>query len=71
MKYYSILKQLFDGIELNAEDLLHLESFQIQYLPDRVPKKEFSTLLREYPFIERFLISKHPPIKDFINDIFK
>ena len=71
MKYYSMLKRLFDGIELNAEDLLHLESFQIPYLPDRVPQKEFSTLLREYPFIERFLISKHPSIKNFINDIFK
>lgn len=66
-----MLKQLFDGIEINAEDLLHLESFQIQYLPDRVPRKEFSTLLREYPFVKRFLISKHPPIKDFINGIFE
>ena len=71
MKYYSMLKQLFDGIELNAEDLLQLESFQIQYLPDRVPQKEFSTLLREYPFIKRFLISKHPPISGFINGILK
>ena len=71
MKYYSMLKQLFDGIELNAEDLLYLESFQIQYLPDRVPQKEFSTLLREYPIVKRFLISKHPPITSFINDIFK
>jgi len=71
MKYYSMLKQLFDGIELTAEDLLHLESFQIQYLPERVPQKEFSILLREFPFVKRFLISKHPPIKDFINGVFK
>jgi len=71
MEYYSMLKQLFSGIELNAEDLLHLESFQIQYLPDRVPQKEFSTVLREYPFVKRFLISKHPPISNFINRIFK
>ena len=71
MKYYSRLKKLFDGIELNADDLLLLESFQIQYLPDHVPPKEFSTLLQEYPFVKRFLISKHPPIKSFINDILK
>ena len=71
MKYYSTLKQLFKGIELNAEDLLHLEPFQIKCLPDRVPKKEFSTLLREYPFVKRFLISKYPPIKGFINVILK
>ncbi len=70
MKYYSRLKQLFDGIKLNAEDLLYLESFQIQYLPDRIPQKEFTTVLREFPFVKRFLISKHPPIKRFINVIF-
>ena len=66
-----MLKQLFEGIELNAEDLLHLEPFQIQYLPDRVPQKEFSTLLKEYPFVKRLLISKYPPIKGFINGILK
>lgn len=66
-----MLKQLFKGIELNAEDLLHLESFQIKCLPDRVPQKEFSTLLRDYPIVKRFLISKQPQIKDFINGILK
>ena len=71
MKYYSMLKQLFNGIELIAEDLLHLESFQIKYLSDHVPQKEFTNLLREYPFIERFLISKYPPISSFINGVFK
>ena len=53
MKYYSMLKQLFDGIDLNAEDLLHLESFQIQYLPDRVPQKEFSGNKREPSILSR------------------
>ena len=71
MRYSSKLKQLFSGIKLNAEDLLHLESFQITYLPDRVPQKEFSVLLRTYPFIQRFLISKHPSIENFINIILK
>lgn len=71
MKYYSMLKQLFNGIDLGAEDLLHLEAFQIQYLPDRVPQNEFSTLLREYPFIKRFLIAKHPPITNFLDTILK
>ncbi len=71
MQYADFLRKLFPDIELDVEDLLFLESFQIKYLPDRVPQKEFSTLLREYPFVKRFLISKHPPIKDFINGIFK
>jgi len=64
-----MLKALFQGIPLNVEDLLFLETFQIKYLPDRVLQKEFATLLREYPFIHRFLVLKYPPIKEFINRI--
>ncbi|MCP5108346.1 MAG: class I SAM-dependent methyltransferase, partial [bacterium] len=71
MGYAKMLKELFQGVTLNVEDLLYLEFFQIGYLPDRVPRKEFSTLLREYPTIKRFLISRHPPIESFINTIFK
>lgn len=71
MGYSEKLKKLFDGITLHAEDLLFLESFQIKYLPDRVPQKEFSILLRAYPVIQRFLISKQPQIENFINAILK
>ena len=39
MKYSKTLKELFIGITLNTEDLFLLETFQIKYLPDRVPKK--------------------------------
>ena len=66
-----MLKELFAGITLNAEDLLLLETFQIKYLPDRVPKKEFSSLLRANPVIHRYMISKYPPIGSFINAILK
>jgi len=71
MRYSEILKGLFEGIALKPEDLLHLETFQIKYLPDRVPGKEFATLLRANPVIHRFLISKYPPIENFINSILK
>lgn len=71
MKYATKLKKLFSGTDLNVDDLLLLESFQIKYLPDRIPKKEFAALLRAYPFIQRFLISKNPAIKNFINTILK
>ncbi len=71
MKYSKTLKELFAGITLNAEDLLFLETFQITYLPDRVPKKEFAALLRAYPFIHRYLVSKYSPIEDFINAVLK
>jgi SAM-dependent methyltransferase len=71
MKYSKTLKKLFAGITLNVEDLLLLETFQIKNLPDRVPKKEFSVLLRANPVIHRYLISKYPPIENFINTILK
>ena len=71
MKYSKTLKKLFAGITLNIEDLLLLETFQIKYLPDRVPKKEFAVLLRANPIVHRYLISKYPPIEDFINAVLK
>ena len=69
MRYSEQLKKLFEGITLSAEDLLLLESFQIDYLPDRVPKKEFSALIRKYPFVRNFLISRNPSIESFINSV--
>jgi len=71
MGYSKKLKELFIDITLNAEDLFHLETFQIKYLPDRVPKKEFSVLLAANPHIHQYLISKYPPIENFINAILK
>jgi len=66
-----MLKELFSGITLTVDDLFHLETFQIKYLPDRVPVKEFSVLLRANPFIQRFLISKNTEIEAFINEALK
>lgn len=71
MKYSKMLRDLFSGISLNVEDLLLLESFQINYLPERVPRREFATLIRKYLFIKSFLIYKDPSIGDFINSVLK
>ena len=60
MKYAKHLRETFPDTELCAEDLLLLEYFQIRYLPERVPQKEFATFLREYPIIHRYLIKKDP-----------
>ena len=46
-----------------------LETFQIKYLPERVAVKEFATLLRAYPVVHRFLVSKYPPISSFLTRI--
>ena len=69
MKYSKMLKELFADISLSIEDLLLLESFQIDYLPERVPQKEFAALIRKYPFIENFLILKNPSLQKFIYSI--
>ncbi|MDF1573936.1 MAG: class I SAM-dependent methyltransferase [Bacteroidales bacterium] len=66
MTYSQRLRRQFPDISLQWEDLLLLESFQIAYLPDRVAEKEFATLVRTYPVVYRFLISKHPPIHSFL-----
>ena len=71
MRYSKTLKKLFAGITLNVDDILLLETFQIKNLPDRVPKKEFSALLRANPVIHRYLILKYPPIGVFISTILK
>jgi precorrin-6B methylase 2 len=69
MAYSQMLRELFPEITLQAEDLLLLETFQINYLPDRVAKKEFAALLRRYPVVHRFLVNKHPPIDGFLSKL--
>jgi ubiquinone/menaquinone biosynthesis C-methylase UbiE len=71
MGYSKVLRELLPEVTLDAEDLLLLESFQIKYFPDRVPPREFAALLRANPHIQRFLISKYPPVKKFIDSVLK
>lgn len=69
MKYASHLRNLFKDTRLEIEDLLLLECFQIRYLPERVPQKEFATLLRTHPVIYRYLYKKEPSIKPFLENV--
>ena len=71
MTYSQMLRELFPDITLHVEDLLLLETFQIKYLSDRVAVREFSTLLRAYPVVHRFLVSKYPPIDSFLTTTLK
>lgn len=66
-----MLRELFPEVTLNVEDLLLLESFQIKYLPDRLPHKEFSILIHKYPFVRHFLVFKNPSVEHFINSVSK
>ncbi|MCP3925699.1 MAG: hypothetical protein GY714_24285 [Desulfobacterales bacterium] len=69
MQYADMLRKLFHSIELNVEDLLFLESFQIGYLPDRAPRRELAVLLRANPAIRRYLVSMCPSVESFVNEI--
>ena len=71
MAYSKKLRESFPDITLQAEDLLLLETFQISYLPERVAKKEFATLLSRHPVVHRFLLNKHPPIEPFLARLLK
>jgi len=69
MTYEAMLREMFQGVDLGVEDLYLLERFQIAYLPDRAPQREFAAVLWANASIKRFLIIKHPPIADFIEDV--
>ncbi len=66
MSYSQKLRRLFPEISLHWEDLLLLDTFQIKYLPERVVKKEFATLLRAFPVAQSFLVLRYPPIESFL-----
>lgn len=69
MAYESMLREMFQGVDLGLEDLYLLEGFQIGYLPERVPHREFAAVLWENASIKQFLVVKHPPIASFIEDV--
>jgi hypothetical protein len=69
MTYEATLREMFQGVDLEVEDIYLLERFQIAYLPDRVPQREFAAVLWANASIKRFLITKHPPIADFIEEV--
>ncbi len=69
MTYEATLREMFQGVDLQVDDFYLLERFQIAYLPNRVPQREFAAVLWANPSIKRFLITKHPPIADFIEDV--
>ena len=66
---YSLFKGLFKGVSFKIEDLYLLESFQVGYLPDYVPEKEFAAVLWAYPPVRTFLEKKNPDICEFINHV--
>lgn len=69
MPYADYLRRNYPDIKLDIEDLYLLESFQVGYLPERVPKREFAALLWADSTMRRVLEKKHPPIIEFIKGL--
>ena len=69
MTSINTFKRMFNGVTLDAEDLFLLESFQISYLPGWVSEREFAAVLWAYPSIKRFLVTKDPPIAEFVSQV--
>ncbi|VGO14924.1 hypothetical protein PDESU_03494 [Pontiella desulfatans] len=59
-------RNMFPGVELEIDDLLLLEAFQIAYLPGWVPEQEFATVLQARPEIRRYLEMRCPSISGFL-----
>jgi SAM-dependent methyltransferase len=63
------LKDIFQGLTLEVEDLFLLEAFQIGKLPQYAPKRELAAVLHSHHALRRFLITKNPVISLFITEI--
>ena len=62
-------KIMFEGVDLEIEDLFLLESFQIAYFPGWVPEKEFAVVLMARPELGRYLVNRCPEIAAFIDSV--
>lgn len=65
---YRVFRALFAGAQLDADDLLLLEPFQIGYLPGWVPPRELGTLLRARPYLHACLARRCPQAAPFLDE---
>ena len=69
MEYESQCRKIFQGAQLEVEDLFLLEDYQIAYLRERAPQRELAAVLHAYPSVKRFFLLKCPAISDFIESL--
>ena len=58
-----------ESVNIFAEDLFLLESFQVGYLPGYAPERELAVVLWAYPSIKRFFLQKCPSVSVFLKMI--
>lgn len=65
---YGVFRALFAEAQLEADDLLLLEPFQIGYLPGWVPARELGALLRARPYLHQCLARRCPAAAPFLDE---
>lgn len=66
MSYAEALNEMFPDLDPVVDDLFLLEADQISYLPERAPARDLAAVLHADPRLHRFLITRHPPIEEFL-----
>jgi SAM-dependent methyltransferase len=67
--YADGLRRQFPQLEPVVDDLFLLESHQIAALPQRAPRADLAVVLRASPQLVRFLVTRHPPIEPFLEEL--
>lgn len=63
------LKESFQGVTLEVEDLFLLEAFEIRNLQRYAPKRALAAVLHAYYTIHQFLTTKNPAISPYLTEI--
>jgi len=65
--YANLLRDMFPDLDPVIDDLFLLEAHQISGLPDRAPVRELAAVLHSDPRLHRFLVTRHPPIEEYLS----
>lgn len=69
MTYAGLLQEMLPDLKPQVDDLLLLDPHQIADLPNRAPAPELAAVLHAHPHVVRFLITRHPPIGRFLQQL--
>lgn len=66
VSYGELLQEMFPDLDPVVDDLFLLEAHQIAHLPERAPARELAAVVHAHPGLNRFLVTRHPPLAGFL-----